>query len=76
MGLEMDSDRSICCRCGTAYGRRKGNFPVCYAGLYRGTGYLPICRNCVDTIYNEYFAQSGDQKKATRQDDQLHPACE
>lgn len=67
MGLEMDSDRSICCRCGTAYGRRKGNFPVCYAGLYRGTGYLPICRNCVDTIYNEYFAQSGDQKKATRQ---------
>ena len=67
MPFEIENDRTVCCRCGTAYGRRKGNFPVCYGGLYRGTGYLPFCKNCVDTIYNEYFAQCGDQKQATRQ---------
>ena len=67
MAIEMDSDKAICCRCATAYGRRKGNFPVCYAGLYRGAGYLPICKTCVDTMYTEYLGQCGDSKQATRQ---------
>ena len=67
MPLELESDKTICCRCGTAYGRRKGNFPVSYAALYKGTGYLPYCRTCVDTIYNEYFAKCEDAKRAVRQ---------
>ncbi len=67
--LEMGTggDKTICCRCGTAYGRRKGYFPVCYAALYKGSGYLPVCRTCVDTMYNEYLAQSGDSRTAVRQ---------
>lgn len=67
MAIEMESDKAICCRCGLAYGRRKGNFPVCYSGLYKGSGYLPVCKNCVDTMYNEYCIQIGDTKKAVRQ---------
>lgn len=67
MAIEIDSDRSICCRCGTAYGRKKGNFPVSYAAIYKGTGYLPICKACVDTMYNEYLAQCNDPEKAVRQ---------
>ena len=67
MPVEMDGDRTICFRCGIAYGRKKGNFPVCYAGMYRGVGYLPFCRSCIDTMYNEYVAQSGDAKKSVRQ---------
>ena len=67
MAIELESDRSVCYRCGIAYGRRKGNFPVCYAGMYRGAGYLPFCKNCVDSMYNEYLAQCGDSKQATRQ---------
>ena len=67
MSLEMSSDRAICCRCGTAYGRRKGYFPVSYAALYRGVGYLPFCKQCVDTMYNEYLSQCNDAKQAVRQ---------
>lgn len=67
MAIEMDSDRAICCRCATAYGRKKGNFPVCYAALYKGAGYLPVCKNCVDTMYNGYVAQCEDTRKAVRQ---------
>lgn len=67
MSFEMSSDRAICCRCGTAYGRRKGYFPVSYAAMYRGVGYLPFCKTCVDSLYNEYLAQCGDAKQAVRQ---------
>lgn len=67
MPIEMESEKAICFRCGTAYGRRKGYFPVSYAALYRGLGYLPFCKNCVDAMYNEYLAQCGDAKQAVRQ---------
>lgn len=67
MALEMKSDLCICCRCGTAFGRKKGNFPVSYAALYKGSGYMPYCRGCVDTMYNEYLAKSCDAKSAVRQ---------
>lgn len=67
MSIELSSDRAICPRCGTAYGRRKGNFPVSYARLHRGIGYLPICKNCLEEIYNSYLAQCSDVKKVVRQ---------
>lgn len=68
MPIEVGSDKAICCRCGTAYGRRKGYFPVSYAALYKGGGYLPFCKACVDTMYNEYLQQcNGDAKQAVRQ---------
>lgn len=67
MAFAVDNDRAICCRCGTAYGRKKGYFPVSYAGLYRGTGYLPFCKNCVDAMYNDYVMQCGDARHAVRQ---------
>ena len=67
MAIEVVGDKAICCRCGTAYGRRKGYFPVSYAALYKGVGYLPYCRNCIDTMYNEYLSSCGDAKMAVRQ---------
>ena len=67
MAFAAENDRTVCCRCGTAYGRKKGYFPVSYAALYRGSGYLPFCRSCVDAMYNEYLTQCGDSKEAVRQ---------
>ena len=67
MSFEVGADKAICSRCGTAYGKRKGNFPVSYAILHRGLGYLPICRNCLDSIFNAYLAQCNDPKMAVRQ---------
>lgn len=53
--------------CGTAYARRKGYFPVSYAVLHRGIGYLPICKSCVERIYDGYLEQCNDPKTALRQ---------
>ena len=63
----MSSDKSVCTRCGTEYSRRKGYFPVSYAILHKGTGYIPVCKSCIDTMYNSYLAQCNDAKSAVRQ---------
>lgn len=67
MSIELSSDKAVCCRCGLAYGRRKGYFPVSYAALYKGSGYLPYCKTCVDSMYNDYVSQCGDTKQAVHQ---------
>lgn len=67
MAIEMSSDRAVCSRCGMAYGKRKGNFPVSYAHLYKGSGYLPICRDCVDKLFNGYLSQCNNARDAVRQ---------
>lgn len=67
MPIEVGSDKSICYRCGTAYGRRKGYFPVSYAAMHKGVGYVPVCKNCIDDMYNKYLSQCNDAKLAVRQ---------
>lgn len=67
MPIEMSTDRVICPRCGMAYSRRKGYFLVSYAPLHKGIGYIPVCKTCIEAIYNEYLAQCSDSKLAVRQ---------
>lgn len=67
MALEIKADTAVCFRCGTAYGRRKGNFLVSYSPMYKGVGYLPICKECTEFLYNQYLAQCNDAKAAVRQ---------
>lgn len=59
----------VCCRCGTAYSRRTGNFPVSHSPMYRGIGYLPICSQCIDDMYEAYLQELHDDKEA------LHRMC-
>lgn len=67
MSIELGSDKTICTRCGTAYGRRKGYFAVCYCESYKGVGYMHVCKDCLEKIYNTYLAQCSDAKRAVRQ---------
>lgn len=67
MALEMNSDSAICSRCGRKYSRRKGYFPVSYAILHKGIGYIPVCKECIDTMYNTYLSQCNNAKNAVRQ---------
>ena len=67
MALEMNTDKVICPTCGTGYPKRKGFFPVSYGELYKGLGYIPYCRSCIDKIYSQYLAQCKDSKMAVRQ---------
>lgn len=67
MALEVKTDKAICHRCGKAFGRRRGNFPVSYALQHRGVGFLPICKDCAEKLYEGYLSQCNDPKVAMRQ---------
>lgn len=63
----INSSSTQCRKCGISYGRLKGYFPVNYSYLYKGIGYLPYCKQCVDDMYNAYFAECGNDHDAVRQ---------
>lgn len=65
--LEVNATSTVCRKCGTAYGRLKGNFLVSYSSLYMGTGHLAYCKECVDKMYAAYLADCKDSKAAVRQ---------
>lgn len=67
MEIEVNNEGICCCRCGTKYPQRKRFFPVNYGVLYKGIGYLPYCRDCIDAIYNGYLDVCHDQETAVRQ---------
>lgn len=64
--LPVTSQKFFCCRCGTAYSRQKGYFPVSHSPMYRGSGYLPICSDCIETLYDEYRSILSDDRAAMR----------
>lgn len=65
--LEMKSSSAVCRKCGIAYGQVKGYFPVNYGYLYKGAGYLPYCKQCVEDMYLEYLAVCKEPEHAVRQ---------
>lgn len=67
MAIEVNQSNVVCYKCGKAYGRRKGYFPVSYGDLYKGSGHLPYCRDCIDSMYSTYLELSQDPRKAVRQ---------
>ncbi len=67
MAMELSSDAAVCFRCGTKYGKRRGIFPVSYAATHKGVGFLPVCKQCAEEMYNIYLSQCGDAKLAMRQ---------
>lgn len=67
MGFDVSTERAVCSRCGTAFGKRRTNFPVCYGAQYKGTGFLNVCKNCVESMYSTYLSQCNNQKMAVRQ---------
>ena len=67
MAIEVAQSTVPCCKCGRAYKNRRGFFPVSYAVLHKGIGYLPFCKECVDKLYNDYLIECGNSKDACRQ---------
>lgn len=55
-----------CCRCGLAFSRQKGFFPVSHSPMYRGSGYLPMCNDCVEYIFEDYIKKLGSSKDAMK----------
>lgn len=67
MGIEIQSATIVCAKCGRGYSKRQSNFYVSHGIDYKGTGYLHICKSCVETLFNNYLATCVDAKKALRQ---------
>lgn len=64
----MNTPNVYCHRCGRAFSRRKGYFPVSHSPMYRGVGYLPWCNECIDDMYDEYRSELGGK-------DAMHRMC-
>lgn len=62
----ISGQKYYCCRCGTAYSRRKGYFPVSHSPMYRKSGYLPWCNDCVEEMYDHYRNELGDKDAMRR----------
>ncbi len=67
MSIDFSNEAIVCSRCGATFKGKKGNFYVCRASLYRGTGFLPWCTRCVEAVYNRYLSQCQDARLAVRQ---------
>ena len=67
MGIEIKSSHIICSKCGKAYNTRRTYFSAHYGDLYKGIGFLSICKECVERLYNTYFLQCNDMGLAVRQ---------
>jgi hypothetical protein len=65
-----ERDQYYCCRCTRHFKRQKGNFPGSQSSLYRGNGgYLPICNECAEELFQHYKEILGDEREA------LHRFC-
>ena len=62
----VTNQKCYCVRCGTAFSRKKGYFPVSHSPMYRGSGYLPWCNDCVEEMYEEYVRNFGDKEAMRR----------
>jgi hypothetical protein len=52
-----------CSCCGAAYNKQKGNFIMSLSPLYYGnSGFLTVCRNCVEALYDQYVAFYSDDE--------------
>ena len=65
--LDVEATNPICIKCGKSYSRRRSFFPVSYAFQHKGIGYLPVCRDCVEQMYNQYLSVCNNPKVAVRQ---------
>lgn len=65
--VEALPDAFHCVRCNRSFTKRRGNFPASQSSLYRGNGgFLPVCRHCLDEIFEHYRSVLGDDRAAMR----------
>ena len=63
--VEERPEKWWCTRCGKMFTKQKGSFPASQSSLYKSNGgYLPVCRHCLEDLFQHYKAALGDEKKA------------
>lgn len=57
----------ICAACGKPFKKLDGNFPASQSEIYAGLEYhLPVCKKCLDKLYDHYCIKLGDEDEAIR----------
>lgn len=63
---QLQDDNTVKCPiCGSKNKLNNNDLYVSKSELYQHYGKLIYCKSCVEKIYNRYFQQSGDKKRAT-----------
>ena len=65
--VEMHASSTVCRMCGTAYSTLNGFFYKCYAQPYKGTGYMSVCKHCVEKLYEDFLRESKSEEAACHQ---------
>ena len=56
-----------CTRCGKHFPKQRGNFSAVQSLLYaENNGFIPVCKHCVEEIYDHYVEVLEDNKEAIR----------
>lgn len=65
----IPAEEYICSMCGSSYKSRSArNFPRSYGSpLWAGNGgYIPVCRSCLETLYENYYTKTKNENSALR----------
>lgn len=65
--IEVQPSTAVCRLCGMAYGKLNGFFYRSYAQIYKGNGYMSVCKKCVDDVYEDFLRECGDMELACHQ---------
>lgn len=65
--LEEQRVEFFCCRCRRKHTKQRGNYPSSQSSIYHGNGgYLPICNNCLDELFEHYKESLGGEIEALK----------
>lgn len=56
----------FCTHCGKDFSVRKGNFFASQSPIFENEGYLPICRRCLNNLYEFYADKFGSERDAVK----------
>lgn len=66
--MAIDISAAVTCtRCGKQFGAARGHFHTSYATSYKGVKHLPICKDCVENLFDTYYEQSNDYRLTMKQ---------
>lgn len=66
MNIDTPNMEIQCFRCGKKSRVRRGNYYASRSNLFKGVGYLPVCNECVDEMFDTFMKSCADRKTATR----------
>lgn len=64
---DKDAAKYVCTRCGRTFARQRGYFPASHSPIFaKNNGYLCVCAECVDSMFEQYSRDLGGDANAAR----------